>query len=173
MSHEQHRAAAPEHLRAALVTVSDTRGRADDRSGDLIVARLEAAGHTLSSRALVPDEPADIEAALRAALADPGCHAVLLTGGTGISPRDRTADVVADFCDRLLPGFGELFRLLSFEEIGAAAMLSRALAGVGDGRLVVALPGSPAAVRLALDRLLLPELGHIIHELNKREGPRA
>jgi molybdenum cofactor biosynthesis protein B len=166
-SHEQHRREAPASLGIAVITVSDTRDLETDRSGALIVEYLEAAGHRLTSRGIVPDEPAAIEAAALAAL--PGCDVLILTGGTGLSPRDRTVEVVESLCERPLPGYGELFRMLSWEEIGAAAMLSRACAGVREGRLLVATPGSPGAVRLAMEKLLLPEMGHVIRELGKRE----
>ena len=171
--HREHQRCALPGLGVIVVTVSDTRTLATDRSGALAAELVTAAGHRLLDRVLVPDEPARIDDAVEAALAAPDCSAALFTGGTGVSPRDRTADVVARHFERELPGFGELFRMLSWQEIGAAAMLSRAAAGVRGDRLLVALPGSPAAVRLALEKLLLPELGHLVGELRKREGPAA
>jgi molybdenum cofactor biosynthesis protein B len=116
----------------------------------------------------VKDDAAAIGAALDAALASGACSAVLLTGGTGVAPRDVTPEAVGPRLERALPGFGELFRSLSFAEIGAAAMASRALAGVARGKPVFALPGSRAAIRLALERLILPELGHLVAEAGKR-----
>ncbi len=169
----QHRREGLGALGLALITVSDTRSLADDRSGALTISLLEAAGHRVLSRSLVADEPARIEAAILAALAVPDCAAVLLTGGTGVSPRDGTPEVLARLWERELPGFGELFRWLSWQEIGPAAMLSRACAGQREGRLLVSLPGSPAAVRLALEGLLLPELGHLVAQLQKAEGPQT
>jgi len=168
----RHRREGAGALGVALITVSDTRDLASDRSGALAIGLLEAAGHRVLSRSLVPDEPPRIEAAILAALAGPDCAAVILTGGTGVSPRDGTPEVLARLWERELPGFGELFRWLSWQEVGAAAMLSRACAGQRAGRLLVALPGSPAAVRLALESLLLPELGHLIGQLRKVEGPK-
>jgi molybdopterin adenylyltransferase len=167
----QHRREGPASLGLALITVSDTRDLASDRSGALAIGLLEAAGHRVLSRSLVPDEPARIESAILVALAAPDCAAVILTGGTGISPRDGTPEVLARLWERELPGFGELFRWLSWRDVGAAAMLSRACAGQRGGRLLVALPGSPAAVRLALADLLLPELGHLIGQLREAKGP--
>ncbi len=170
-SHEQHRHEAPASLAIAVVTVSDTRNLETDKSGALIVDYARKAGHRIADRSIVPDEPQAIEAAAMAALAV--ADVVIFTGGTGLSPRDRTVDVVESLCERALPGYGELFRMLSWDEIGAAAMLSRACAGVREGKLLVATPGSTAAVKLAMEKLLLPEMGHVIRELRKREGPGA
>ena len=166
MGQHEHHAAAPRTVTVAVVTLSDRRSPADDRTGDTIVALLEAAGHSVAGRELVREDPPAIRAALEAALAGPA-QAVILNGGTGIAPRDSTPEIVAPLLECELPGFGELFRQLSFREIGAAAMLSRALAGVARGKLLFALPGSKAACRLALERLILPELGHLVGELRK------
>ena len=166
MGQHEHHAAAPRTVTVAVVTLSDSRSPADDRTGDTIVALLEAAGHSGAGRELVREDPPAIRAALEAALAGPA-QAVILNGGTGIAPRDSTPEIVAPLLECELPGFGELFRQLSFREIGAAAMLSRALAGVARGKLLFALPGSKAACRLALERLILPELGHLVGELRK------
>ena len=166
MGQHEHHAAAPRTVSVAVVTLSDSRSPADDRTGDTIVALLEAAGHSVAGRELVREDPPAIRAALEAALAGPA-QAVILNGGTGIAPRDSTPEIVAPLLECELPGFGELFRQLSFREIGAAAMLSRALAGVARGKLLFALPGSKAACRLALERLILPELGHLVGELRK------
>ena len=166
MGQHEHYAAAPRTVTVAVVTLSDSRSLADDRTGDTIVALLEAAGHSVAGRELVREDPPAIRAALEAALAGPA-QAVILNGGTGIAPRDSTPEIVAPLLECELPGFGELFRQLSFREIGAAAMLSRALAGVARGKLLFALPGSKAACRLALERLILPELGHLVGELRK------
>jgi len=163
MGQHEHHAAAPRTVTVAVVTLSDSRSPADDRTGDTIVALLEAAGHSVAGRELVREDPPAIRAALEAALAGPA-QAVILNGGTGIAPRDSTPEIVAPLLECELPGFGELFRQLSFREIGAAAMLSRALAGVARGKLLFALPGSKAACRLALERLILPELGHLVGE---------
>jgi molybdenum cofactor biosynthesis protein B len=148
----------------AVVTVSDTRTEATDESGRLARARLAEAGHRVARSAIVPDEPERIRALLDELTTD-DVEVVLLSGGTGIARRDRTFEAVSGLLERTLPGFGELFRSLSYAEIGPAAMLSRATAGVYRGRLVVSMPGSADAVRLALDRLLIPELNHLVWEL--------
>ncbi len=152
--------AAPHRVGCAIVTVSDTRGRADDRSGAVLQQRLERAGHGVVSRDWVRDEVVAIRRCIRSALARRGVDVVLITGGTGVAPRDVTPEAVEPLVSRWLPGFGELFRMLSYREVKSAAWLSRAAAGVARGRLLVILPGSPAAVRLAADRLLVPELAH-------------
>lgn len=158
---------APRRGRVAVLTVSDSRSLANDVSGSLSVELLEAAGHAVSHRALVPDEPEIVRARIEAWLADPGCDGVVVNGGTGIAARDRTYEAVSALIERRLDGFGELFRSLSFAEIGSAAMMSRAVGGVARGRFVFSLPGSPKAVRLALERLIVPELGHLLGELGR------
>ncbi len=162
-----HAGARERRAGCAIVTVSDTRGPREDRSGDLAVRLLERAGHRVTSRAWTRDEPGAIRRAVRAALAGRTTDVVILTGGTGVSPRDRTPEAVRPLLAAELPGFGERFRALSVAEIGNAAWLSRAGAGVTRGRLVVYLPGSPAAVRLALGRVLIPELAHLLHVLGR------
>ena len=146
---------------AAVITASDTRTRSDDASGAYLAEAMAAHGAEVRVRQIVRDERLPLENALRAALAR-GCDVVLVTGGTGIAPRDVTPEAVRVVCDRELPGFGEAFRTLSFLEIGPAAMLSRALAACSGRSIVYALPGSPAACRLALERLILPELEHAL-----------
>jgi molybdenum cofactor biosynthesis protein B len=167
VSIEEHRARAPAGIRCAIVAVSDTRSVETDESGKEMVRRVDARGHRAVSRTVVPDEPVLIGAELRRLLADPDVDAVLIAGGTGIAPRDATVEVVRAFLDREIPGFGEFFRMLSFRQIGPAAMLSRAVAGVARGKPIFCLPGSPAAVALGLDELVLPELGHVIEELRR------
>jgi len=163
----RHRAAAASSLCAAVVTVSDTRDLATDTGGALLAEGLSAAGHRVHGRQIVPDECDAIRAAVEALLEVPGVEAILLTGGSGLAARDVTPEALAPLFDRTIPGFGELFRLLSYEEIGAAAMLSRACAGVARGRIIIALPGSRGAIRLALDKLIGPELGHLCAEAQK------
>ncbi len=167
MGVEEHRKQAPKSVRCVVVTISDTRTLEDDTSGDLAVQLLEEAGHQVTDRRILPDEPEAIKALVRAEALREEVDCVILSGGTGISRRDRTPEALAEALDRQLPGFGELFRMLSYQEIGPAAMLSRALAGT-VGRLVVfALPGSTKAVRLALEKLILPELGHLVREARR------
>jgi len=146
----------------AVLTVSDTRRGAADTGGARVARLIEAAGHRVLARAWAKDERAAIRRAAAAALARPGVEVLVVTGGTGIAPRDVTPEALAPLVDRWIPGFGERFRALSVEQIGAAAWLSRAAAGIAGGRLLVLLPGSPAAVTLALRRLLLPELSHAL-----------
>jgi molybdenum cofactor biosynthesis protein B len=167
MSLEQHRRAAPAALRCAVITISDSRDAATDRGGPLLVDGLAAAGHATTHRALVRDEARAIEEAVLAAVGRDDVDLVLTTGGTGIAPRDVTVPTLERLFEGTIPGFGELFRWLSFQEIGSAAMLSRACAGLLCGKVVIALPGSPKALRLALDRLVLPEAGHLVAEARK------
>ena len=147
----------------AVLTVSDTRTEADDRSGACLVEALEGAGHRVAERAIVPDEPAEVDTLLRRWLAAGEVELIVTTGGTGIARRDTTVEVVERLLDKRL----ELFRMLSFREIGAAAMISRAVGGLAGGCLLFALPGSSAAVRLAVEELLVPELPHLLRELRR------
>lgn len=164
-SADSHRAAARGRTAGcAVLTVSDSRGAENDAGGDLVVERITAAGHRIVVRDWVRDEPLEIGRALGEWMARTDVDVILTTGGTGISRRDTTVEIVERFLDKRLDGFGELFRALSYEEIGAAAMLSRAVAGLARGVFVFTLPGSTAAVSLALDRLILPELPHLLWE---------
>lgn len=149
-----------------MITCSDTRTLESDESGQLAEQLIRAAGHEVAGRTVVKDEPARIETALRVALAT-GAQAVVLNGGTGMSRRDRTFDALESLLQKRIDGFGELFRMLSYEQVGAAAMLSRATAGLFDGKPVFSVPGSPAAVRLALEKLILPEIGHVVREAGR------
>ena len=149
-----------------MVTASDSRGEAEDTSGAYLKSALAAAGHVLAGYRIVRDEPDLVRSALAAAAAA-GAEAIIVNGGTGISGRDRTYEAVAGLLEKRIDGFGELFRMLSFQEIGSAAMLSRAVAGAWQGRAVFSVPGSTAAVRLAWEKLIGPELGHVAFELAK------
>ena len=162
-----HRGEARRSVPCCVITVSDTRTPETDTGGRLLAELLEGGGHTVVGREIVKDEPDAIRGALDAALARDGVGAVLLTGGTGVAPRDVTPDSVAPRLDREIPGFGEIFRALSYAEIGSAALLSRALAGIADGRVVIVLPGSRGAIRLGVEKLVLPELGHLAAEAVK------
>jgi molybdenum cofactor biosynthesis protein B len=161
MSGHHHQDRVSTRVGCAVVTISDSRSEDDDRSGPVLRELLEAAGHPVREHRIVPDERGAIRAAVEALVARPDVAAVLLTGGTGIAARDVTIESLAGLWTKELPGFGELFRSLSFEEVGAASMLSRAVAGIVAGVFVAALPGSPKACRLALERLIVPQLGHI------------
>ncbi|MBI4575861.1 MAG: MogA/MoaB family molybdenum cofactor biosynthesis protein [Planctomycetes bacterium] len=167
MSQEDHKARAPAGCRCAVVTVSDTRTPATDTSGDRVAAHLEFAGHGVHARLLVPDEPDRVAAVLHRCLADPGVDAIILNGGTGLSRRDGTHEVVSAHLDKRIDGFGEIFRHLSYQQIGPAAMLSRAVAGSARGKVLISLPGSPGAVDLAMAKLVIPELPHMVEELRR------
>jgi molybdenum cofactor biosynthesis protein B len=167
VSQHEHKALAPTAVACFVLTVSDTRTEHTDKSGQAIRTMLEAAGHTVAGHAIVRDDPAQVTAAIKAQLASDATRAVITTGGTGITSRDGTFEAVDQLFEKRLEGFGELFRMLSFEDIGPAAMLSRATAGTIGRAVVFILPGSEAAVRLALSRLILPELGHIAQQLAK------
>jgi molybdopterin adenylyltransferase len=153
-------------VRSFVLTISDTRTEANDTSGDLIVGLLVAAGHVLTGRALVKDDPEAVRAAIASGRAG-STQVIITTGGTGITSRDSTYEAIASLLDKRLDGFGELFRMLSFHEIGSAAMLSRACAGTIGQTAVFSLPGSEAAVRLAMTKLILPEIGHVVRELTR------
>jgi molybdopterin adenylyltransferase len=157
----------PAPLRVAVVTVSDTRTPATDKGGDLAAGLCVDAGVEVAVRALVPDDEQAIRERVRGLLGDPAVDAVLVTGGTGVSPRDHTVEAVLPLIERRLDGYGELFRMLSFAEIGAAAMLSRAVGGVAARAALFTMPGSPAGVRLALEKLILPQLRHVLGELRR------
>jgi molybdenum cofactor biosynthesis protein B len=163
----EHKATAPTSVACYVLTVSDSKTPETDTSGALIRELLSSAGHRVAGTAIVRDEPREVARLVRAACADPQVQAVILTGGTGITSRDSTFEAIEALLDKRLPGFGELFRMLSFAEVGAAAMLSRAQMGIHAGRIVVSLPGSPNACRLGLEKLIIPELGHLLREVSR------
>lgn len=163
----EHREKGKRPVTCAVVTVSDTRTEETDGSGRRIRELLSGAGHEVVATHIVRDEPALIRDTLRGLFADARVEAVFLNGGTGIAPRDTTFEAVRGLLEKEIDGFGELFRMLSYDDIGPAAMLSRATAGIASGRLVVSMPGSTAAVELAMQKLVLPEIGHMIGLLRK------
>ena len=165
MSVPEHRKAALASVRCFVLTISDTRTEANDASGDAIVAALEGAGHVLVGRQIVRDDPAAVREAVRRQAV--GAQVVITTGGTGITGRDSTFEAISSLVPKRLDGFGELFRMLSYEDIGSAAMLSRACAGTVGRSIVFSLPGSEHAVRLAMSKLIIPEVGHIVRELSR------
>ena len=167
MSHLDHKATSPASVRCYVLTISDTRKAINDTSGIAIAELLEGNGHEVSGRSIVRDDPEAIRSALQEQLDGSSAHVIITTGGTGITSRDSTYEVVCNLLDKRLDGFGELFRMLSYQEIGPSAMLSRACAGTAMGKIIVSLPGSENAVRLAMSRLLLPELGHLVRELSR------
>ncbi len=163
----EHKAAAPARVGCYVITVSDTRTEETDTGGRAAAEILTAAGHEVVGRTIVTDDPDLLRDAIGRQLANPAVQAIITTGGTGIASRDSTFEAVSGMLWKRLDGFGELFRMLSYEQIGAAAMMSRAVAGTVAGRIVVSLPGSEAAVRLALEKLLVPELGHLVREASR------
>lgn len=168
MSYAQHQSDARVIVaRCAIVTLSDTRSPETDTSGQTIRRALEQSGHFVASYSVIRDEPAALQALLDELLGRGDVDAILTNGGTGISRRDQTIDVIDRMLDQRLPGFGELFRMLSWEQIGSGAMLSRAVGGIARGKPVFAMPGSTKAVELAMTKLILPELGHLLRELRK------
>jgi molybdenum cofactor biosynthesis protein B len=168
MSTVEHKAEAPKRVGCMVITVSDTRTEETDKSGQLMKELLAAADQPVILYRIVKDEPSEIISAIEAGAAHPDVQVILLNGGTGIAKRDTTYEAVQGLLEKEMPGFGEIFRMLSYtEDIGAAAMLSRAIAGIYRGKAVFSTPGSTGAVRLAMSKLIIPELGHIVRELNK------
>jgi molybdopterin adenylyltransferase len=164
---DEHKARAPASVRCFVLTISDTRTLETDASGRAIAELLEGAGHVVTGRTIVKDNPEQVRDAITRQLATPDVQAIITTGGTGVTSRDSTYEAVAAMLQKRLDGFGELFRMLSYDQIGSAAMMSRACAGLVAGRIVVSLPGSEAAVRLAMERLLVPELGHLVEQASR------
>ena len=161
----EHKAKGKESIRCYVITVSDTRDETTDTSGQTIKSALSAHGHETSAYRIVKDEPVQIEALLKEALASPDIDAVIVNGGTGIAPRDGTFEVVSRLLEKKLDGFGEIFRYLSYLDIGSAAIMSRAAAGTARGKVLISLPGSKGAVSLAMEKLIVPELGHMVSQL--------
>jgi molybdenum cofactor biosynthesis protein B len=163
----EHKSRAPSSIGCVVLTVSDTRTDDTDSSGRAIADMLTGGGHRVLGRAIVKDDAAVLRGELERHLARPDVDVVITTGGTGITARDTTVEVVETLLDKRLDGFGELFRMLSYAEIGSAAMMSRAVAGLVGGRIVASLPGSEAAVRLAMEKLVLPEIGHLVQQARR------
>ena len=167
MGHKEHKTQSPSIVSCVVVTVSDTRTPETDASGALIRKLLADQGHHIVAAHLIKDEPAEVRKLLDTVTRKPDVQAVIINGGTGISKRDSTYEAVVGLLEKRLEGFGELFRYLSYQEIGSAAMMSRAVAGTCRGRIVISIPGSEAAVGLAMEKLILPELGHLVREVNR------
>jgi len=165
MSVQEHKEKGKKSIRCFVITVSDTRDETSDTSGQTIKKFLADEGHETTGYRIVKDEPAQIEALLNQALSRADVDAVIVNGGTGIAPRDGTYEVVSRFLDKKLDGFGELFRYLSYLDIGSAAIMSRASAGAARGKVLISLPGSRGAVTLAMEKLILPEIRHMVSQL--------
>ncbi len=150
-----------------MITISDTRTEETDTGGRTVVELLTGDGHEVLGKSIVPDDPVRVRQAVAAQLANADVQVVVTTGGTGISSRDQTYEAISGLLDKRIDGFGELFRALSYQEVGTAAMLSRALAGTARGKVVISIPGSVNAIRLAVTKLILPELGHLVREASR------
>ena len=166
-SHLQHKSHGPKEIGYMVITCSDTRSADTDTSGQLIQHLLKERGHRVLAYHLIKDEPSDLRRLLAPVTHDDSLQAIIINGGTGISRRDSTFEAIDGLLEKKLEGFGELFRYLSYKEIGTPAMLSRATAGLYQGKVVFSVPGSESAVRLAMEQLILPEIGHIVAELKK------
>lgn len=167
MSSTEHKALAPDRARVFVLTVSDTRTDETDTAGRAIIELLLAAGHQVAGKAIEPDEPARVAELVRQQAAIGDVDVVITTGGTGLTSRDSTFEAIDALLAKRLPGFGELFRMLSYHDIGAAAMMSRACAGTMGRTVIISLPGSEGAVRLAMNKLVIPELGHLVQQAQK------
>lgn len=168
MSVKQHKEEAPKKVNCKVITVSDTRSKETDKSGSLIIKMLEDALHTIQDYQIVTDDYGAIYEAINAGCLDKGIDVVLLNGGTGIAKRDVTIEVVQSLVEKQLTGFGEIFRMLSYlEDIGSAAILSRSIAGIAHDTAIFSMPGSSGAVKLAMEKLIIPEISHVIREIRK------
>lgn len=166
-THQEHKSHAPKKVGCAVITCSDTRTRETDTSGQLIMTLLKEHGHDVVTYRLVKDEPAQITEQIGASAGDDAVQAIIINGGTGISRRDSTFEAVDSMLEKRLDGFGEVFRYLTYQEIGSPAIMTRATAGIVKGKVLFSTPGSENAVRLAMQKLILPELGHLVRELTK------
>jgi len=167
VSSTEHKSLGPDRVRVFVLTVSDTRTDETDTSGQAIIELLLAAGHQVAGKAIEKDEPARVAELVRQQAAIADVDAIITTGGTGLTSRDSTFEAIDALLDKRLPGFGELFRMLSYQNIGASAMLSRACAGTIGSVIVISLPGSEKAARLAMTKLVVPELGHLVQQATK------
>ncbi len=167
MGHLEHKKSAPVNLNFAVITVTDTRSESEDKGGETLAETISEAGHTVVDRFSVKDDRDEIQSLVNDLLKVEGVDLIVLTGGSGIAKRDVTIESLLPLLEKVIDGFGELFRYLSYLDIGSSAMLSRAMAGVACGKVIVSLPGSVKAVRLALEELILPEAGHMVMEARK------
>ena len=166
-THQEHRSQGPASVRCAVITVSDTRTLETDTGGQAVILHLTAAGHAVAVREIIPDEPARMRPLLESLRGRDDIDAILLTGGTGVTSRDQTYETVSGLLDKPLPGYGEIFRMLSFQEVGPAAILSRAVGGLMGHKVVLTMPGSPGAVQLAMEKIIVPELPHLVREARR------
>jgi molybdenum cofactor biosynthesis protein B len=166
-THKQHEAQGPSAVRCAVITVSDSRTLETDTGGKSVIDHLTAAGHAIVCREIVPDEPNRMRALLMSLRDRDDVDVVLMTGGTGITSRDQTFETVSGLLDKPLPGYGEIFRMLSYQDIGPAAILSRAVGGLIGRKVLLTMPGSPAAVRLAMEKIIVPQIPHLMREARR------
>ncbi len=167
MSHTEHKQHAREGIKCAVLTLSDSRTRESDDSGGAIIKSLRVSNHEVIFYDILKDDAVGLEKALDRLVSDPGIEVIIMNGGTGISKRDITIEVVREFIEKELVGFGELFRFLSYQEIGSAAIMSRALAGVCKGKVLISMPGSKNAVTLGMEKIIIPEIGHMVWDANR------
>ena len=166
-THQENKSQGPASVRCAVITVSDTRTLETDTGGKAVIDHLTAAGHVVVSREIIPDEPERMRPLLQSLAVQGDLDAILLTGGTGITSRDQTFETVSSLLTKPLPGYGEVFRMLSYQDIGPAAILSRAVGGLIGRKVVLTMPGSPAAVRLAMEKIIVPEFSHLVREARR------
>ncbi len=167
MGYQEHKEKAPRSVNCAVLTISDTRTEQDDESGKLIRQRLNDNGHRVMSYAILKNEADSIEKKIHELLRQEELQVIITSGGTGVSHRDITVETICPILEKKLDGFGELFRFLSYQEIGTASMMSRAMAGVIGGKVILCFPGSPGAAKLAMDKIILPEIGHLVREATR------
>ena len=167
MSYKEHKREAPQSVNCAVITISDSRTEQDDESGKLLRQKLSQNGHRVISYSILKDEPEAIKQKINELLSQEELQVIITSGGTGISHRDITVETVDSILEKKLDGFGELFRSLSYQEIGTASIMSRAIAGVVEGKVIICLPGSLGAVKLAMDKIILPEIGHLVREVTR------
>lgn len=168
MSHIEHKKNAPQNITVSVITLSDTRTKENDDSGKVICQHLTNSGHKIKTYLIVKEDKKKIKKAIKKVLKEKKSQLIIINGGTGISKRDNTCKIVANFFTKPIPGFGEIFRYLSYQEIGSSAILSRAIAGVCKNKILISIPGSIKAVKLAMEKIILPELGHLVYEMNKQ-----
>lgn len=166
-THIEHKAQGPAAVRCAVITVSDSRTVETDTGGQAVIVHLTGAGHTVVAREIIPDDPVRMRPLLESLRGRDDLDAILMTGGTGVTSRDQTYETVTALLDKPLPGYGEVFRMLSYQDIGPAAILSRATGGLMGQKVLLTMPGSPAAVRLAMEKIIVPELPHLVREARR------
>lgn len=167
MSYQEHKQKAPRSVSCAVLTISDSRTELDDESGKLIRQKLSQSGHRVMFYSILKNEADSIKKKIHELLRQQELQVIITSGGTGVSHRDITVETIAPILEKKLDGFGQLFRFLSYQEIGTAAIMSRAFAGVAEGKVILCLPGSPGAANLAMDKIILPEIGHMVREATR------